>query len=94
MISGIRDAEKELVEPMLCGTEDVLGAVERVASVKCVVLGLQRRGYLWRHRRHGRCRRGRVYRSALEYPTSSMSHQPDDYSKVCAEQRAWEINVQ
>lgn len=91
VISGIKDADKELVQPALQGTENVLNAVDRVHSVKRVVLTSSVVG---------------IYGDAADMAdlgvdafteehwntTSSVSHQPYNYSKVVAEKRACEIN--
>lgn len=90
VIAGIDDAEAELVRPALDGTENVLHAVERTDSVKRVVLTSSVVA---------------VYGDAADMAdaglkafdeshwntTSSVDHQPYNYSKLRAEKRAWEI---
>ena len=90
VIDGITDPQKELVDPALQGTEAVLEACNRVASVKRVVLTTSVAA---------------IYGDAAdmtdlglsEYTeqqwntTSNLEHQPYSYSKTVAERRAWEI---
>ncbi|MFC3105492.1 NAD-dependent epimerase/dehydratase family protein [Salinisphaera aquimarina] len=90
-VTGVRDPERELVRPALEGTQNVLAAVDRTESVKRVVLTSSVVA---------------IYGDAADMAdakidaftedhwntTSSVSHQPYNYSKLRAEQRAWEIN--
>ena len=87
----IKDAQKDLVDPALKGTENVLVSVNATSSVKRVVLTSS-------------C--ASIYGDAKDlqdYPnqtiteeqwntTSSLTNSPYSYSKVLAEKKAWEIN--
>lgn len=86
-----KDPQKDLVDPALIGTENVLNAVNKAGSVKRVVLTSS-------------C--VSIYGDAkdtLAYPnqtmteeqwntTSSLKNSPYNFSKVLAEKKAWEIN--
>ncbi len=89
--SKFTDPQKELVDPALNGTKNVLGSVNRTASVKRVVLTSSCAAII-----------GDAI-DCLDYPngtgteeqwnnTSSLNHQPYSYSKTVAEKAAWEIN--
>lgn len=88
--SRIRDPQRDLVDPALKGTRNVLGSVQRTASVKRVVLTSS-------------C--AAIIGDALDceaYPdgmgteaqwnhSSTLDHQPYSYSKTVAEQEAWKL---
>lgn len=89
--TDVKDAQKELIDPALKGTGNVLNTVNEVESVKRVVLTSS-------------C--AAIYTDAIECQsapngaltediwniTASLNHQPYSYSKTLAEKRAWEIN--
>ncbi len=86
----IKDAQKELVDPALKGTRNVLESVNQVESVKTVVVTSS-------------C--AAIYGDTIDLlkidnqtlteenwnTTSSLKHQPYSYSKVVAEKEAWKI---
>jgi nucleoside-diphosphate-sugar epimerase len=85
-----KDAQKDLVDPALLGTRNVLNAATRSGTVKKVVLtssvaavhgdniDMQEQGLDEFTEEHFNT-------------TSSVSHQPYSYSKVVAEKEAWKI---
>ena len=87
---SVKDAQKQLVDPALRGTENVLNTVNNTSSVKRVVLTSSVVA---------------VYGDAIDAKripnktftennwntTSSVDHQPYSYSKVVAEKKAWEM---
>jgi len=86
----VKDPQKELVEPALKGTKNVLGSVNRTSSVKRVVLTSSVAAIIG------------DAKDCLAFPngsateenwntSSSLMHQPYSYSKTVAEQMAWEI---
>lgn len=89
-VMNVQDPVKDLLDPALKGTENVLNSVNNVASVKRVVLTSSVVS---------------VYGDNIEFAqsgkpafdesdwntTSSTQHQPYSYSKVMAEKRAWEM---
>ncbi len=89
--SKIRDAQKDLVDPALIGTKNVLNTANRIESVKRVVLTSSCAAIIG------------DAKDCLGYPngiateaewnmTSSVEHQPYSYSKTVAEQAAWELS--
>jgi nucleoside-diphosphate-sugar epimerase len=90
VLSGIKDPQKDLVDPAVRGTRNALESANRVSSVKRVVLtssvvsiygdavDLQRDGT-------------DVLTEGDWNTTSSLAHQPYPYSKVQAERAAWEV---
>ncbi len=93
VIKGLKDAQKELVDPAVNGTRNVLEAANRVASVKRIVLTSSVVSI------YGDCQdmhtQGlKAFTEAQWNTTSSVSHQPYNYSKVAAERAAWDIAKQ
>lgn len=90
-INTVKDPQKDLVDPALIGTKNVLASVNRTESVKRVVLTSSCAAII-----------GDAI-DCLAYPngiateeqwnlTSTLDHQPYSYSKTVAERAAWEIN--
>jgi len=89
-ISGLKNAQKELVEPALEGTRNVLESADATESVKRVVLTSSIAA---------------IYGDAVDIQktadgifteedwnfSSSVGHQPYPYSKTMAEKLAWEM---
>ena len=86
-LAGIKDAQKQMVEPALQGTENVLDAVERSGTVRRVVLTSSVAA---------------VYGDNIDLEaaggqlsdqhwneTSTANHNPYSYSKTVAERAAW-----
>ncbi|MFZ4522456.1 MAG: NAD-dependent epimerase/dehydratase family protein [Bacteroidales bacterium] len=89
--SKIKDAQRDLVDPALLGTKNVLGSVNRTESVKRVVLTSSCAAIIG------------DAKDCLGYPngiateaqwnhSSTVEHQPYSYSKTVAERAAWEIS--
>lgn len=86
----VSDAQKELIEPAVKGTENVLNSANEIDSVKRVVLTSS-------------C--AAIYTDAIDTintphgqiteedwnTTASLEYQPYSYSKTLAEQKAWEM---
>jgi nucleoside-diphosphate-sugar epimerase len=88
--SKFSDPQKDLVEPALNGTKNVLASVNRTVSVRRVVLTSSCAAIIGDSK------------DVLDYPgkiateeqwniSSSLDHQPYSYSKTVAEKAAWEI---
>lgn len=87
---NVRNAEKNLLQPAVNGTAEVLEAATRAGSVKRIILtssvaavfgdnaDMQERGLS-------------TYTEGYWNETSSLKHQPYAYSKVMAEKKAWEL---
>jgi nucleoside-diphosphate-sugar epimerase len=89
--SRIKDPQKELVDPALIGTKNVLGSANRTGSVKRVVLTSSCAAII------GDAKDclgypGGIATEAQWNTTSTVEHQPYSYSKTVAEQAAWEIS--
>lgn len=90
VVTNYKDAVKDIIEPAVKGTENVLNSVNRTESAKRVVLTSSIAS---------------TYGDAVEIQntaknefdenhwntTSSETHQPYPYSKVMAERKAWEM---
>ena len=87
-IFGIKDPQKELIDPALKGTKNILASVNKTQSVKRVILTSS-------------C--ASVYDNALETvgtqlkekswnTTSNLKNNPYSFSKKIAEETAWEIS--
>lgn len=92
-VISVKDSQKDLVDPALMGTKNVLESVSKTASVKRVVLTSS-------------C--AAIYGDAkdmLDFPngtateehwntTSSLTHQAYSYSKTLAEKEAWKLSAE
>lgn len=87
-ISGIKDAENELVKPAKEGTRNVLSAVNKSDSVKRVVLTSSVVSIFGDNRDMAE---KKEFTEADWNTTSSAEHQPYSFSKTVAEKEAWEI---
>ena len=91
--SGVKDPQKELVDPALLGTRQVLETVNQQPQVETVVLtssvvavngdACELAG-----------KPGGRFSEADWNTTSSLSHQPYAYSKTLAEKEAWKLHDQ
>lgn len=90
IIRGLTDPQKELIEPALQGTRNVLEAANRVASVKRVMLTSSVVAIYgdYQDMRHTQ---NFIFTEAHWNTTSTATHQPYSYSKTLAEQEAWRI---
>lgn len=87
---AIRDPQKELVDPALLGTRNVLETASRTASVKRVVLTSSCAAIYGDNADVGAAPGG-VLTEAVWNTSSSLGHAPYSYSKTVAEREAWEI---
>lgn len=90
VVTNYKDAVKDIIEPAILGTENVLNSVNKTESVKRVVLTSSIAS---------------TYGDAIDIlntqnnefdeshwnTTSSTTHQPYPYSKVMAERKAWQM---
>jgi nucleoside-diphosphate-sugar epimerase len=89
-ILDIKDPQKELIDPALNGTKNVLGAVNRSGTVKKVVL-TSSVAAVFGDAIECEQTKGKMLDESHWNNTSSLKHQPYSYSKVLAEKAAWEI---
>jgi nucleoside-diphosphate-sugar epimerase len=93
VIDGITDAERELVRPAVQGTRNVLESVNRIGGVKRVVLTSSAASVFGDNSELKSKPRG-MFTEADWNDTSSVDHNPYQYSKVAAEREAWAIHGQ
>ena len=89
-ISGIKNAQKELVEPALDGTRNVLDSMNATESVKRVVLTSSVAAIFGDAIDIRNTEKG-IFTEEHWNTTSSSEHQPYPYSKVLAEKLAWQM---
>lgn len=91
VITGFTDAYEALVRPAVEGTRNVLNAVERTGTVKRVVL-TSSVASVYGDNCDAASRPGNRLTEADWNTTSSVDHQPYQYSKVAAEKEAWKMH--
>lgn len=89
-ISGLKNAQKELVEPALEGTRNVLETVNATDSVKRVVLTSSIAAIYGDAIDIQKTKNGIFTEEDWNF-SSSVDHQPYPYSKTLAEKLAWEM---
>jgi nucleoside-diphosphate-sugar epimerase len=89
-ISGIKNAQSELVQPALEGTRNVLDTVNATESVKRVVLTSSVVAIFGDAIDILKTREG-IFTEEYWNTTSSADHQPYPYSKTLAEKLAWQM---
>ena len=90
-ISYVKDPVRDLLEPAVNGTRNVLESANRVPSVKRVVLTSSCASIYGDNIDLANTPNG-VYTEEVWNTTSSLEHQAYFYSKVMAEKEAWKIN--
>lgn len=86
----VRDVERDLLQPALGGTRNVLGSVNRTPSVRRVVLTSSCAAIFGDNADLAATPRG-VFDETCWNSTSTPRHSPYSYSKTVAERAAWEI---
>jgi nucleoside-diphosphate-sugar epimerase len=87
---GIKDPQKELIEPALEGTRNVLNTANRTPSVKRIVL-TSSIAAIYGDAIDIKTSPGEVFTESDWNITSSPNHRPYCYSKTVAEKEAWRI---
>lgn len=90
IISGVKNAQKELVEPALQGTRNVLETVNETETVQRVVLTSSVVAVFGDAIEITKTEKG-IFTEEHWNTTSSTKHQPYSYSKTLAEKLAWEM---
>ncbi len=93
IVRGIKDPQAQLVEPALSGTRNVLQAANRCDSVKRVVLTTSVAA-VYGDFADIELIDGHAFNEGHWNTSSSLSHQPYNYSKTVAEKEAWDICAQ
>jgi len=87
---NIQNPQKELVDPALLGTRNVLETANRTGSVKRVVL-TSSCAAIYGDNADINATPGGVFTEEVWNSSSSLAHAPYSYSKAVAEREAWEI---
>jgi nucleoside-diphosphate-sugar epimerase len=87
----VKNNQKDLVDPALKGTRNVLESVNETESVKRVVL-TSSVASVYGDNKDAEKIPNRIFTEEHWNITSTLNHQPYSYSKVVAEREAWEIN--
>lgn len=87
-VSGIKDPQKQLIDPALKGTQNVLDTVNATNSVKRVVLTSSVVAIYGDNSDINFTQNG-IFTEEHWNKTSNLKHQPYAYSKTLAEQEAW-----
>ncbi|MCJ8269330.1 MAG: NAD-dependent epimerase/dehydratase family protein [Psychrosphaera sp.] len=90
VLSGIKDPQKELVEPALQGTVNLLSAANNCETVQRVVLTSSIAAVMGDYVEINQAPEG-CFNETCWNETSSLEHQPYYYSKAIAETKAWEM---
>jgi nucleoside-diphosphate-sugar epimerase len=90
-INTVKNPQKDLVDPALIGTKNVLASVNSTETVKRVVLTSSCAAIIGDAKDCEGYTNG-IATEAEWNTTSRVDHQPYSYSKTVAEQAAWEIN--
>lgn len=88
--SNIKDAQKELIDPAVKGTKNVLNTVNATPSVKRVVVTSSCAAIYTDAIDCEKAPNG-ILTEAVWNTTASLDYQPYSYSKTLAEQAAWEM---
>lgn len=89
-ILNVKDPKKELIEPALKGTENVLLQANKTSSVKRVVLTSSCAAIYTDAIDTQNAPGGKITEEVWN-TTASLAYQPYSYSKTLAEKKAWEI---
>jgi len=92
-IDKIKNPEKDLIEPALMGTKNVLQTVNKLSEVKRLVL-TSSVAAVYGDASEINALPGRIFTEKHWNTTSNAKHQPYSYSKTLAEKEAWEIRHQ
>lgn len=88
--SNFKDAQKELIDPALLGTRNVLQQASIAASVKRVVL-TSSCAAIYTDASDCAAAPGGVLTEDIWNSTASLTYQPYSYSKTLAEREAWKL---
>ena len=89
-ISGIKDAQKQLIEPAKMGTKNVLETANEIETVKKVVV-TSSAAAIYGDNADVYDAPDNTFTEKIWNTSSNLKHQPYSYSKTVAEKQAWEI---
>ena len=87
---GVKDAQKDLVDPALKGTRNVLNAASKSGTVKRVVL-TSSCAAIYGDNKDVLSMPNQTMTENIWNTSSSLTHQPYSYSKTVAEKEAWKL---
>jgi nucleoside-diphosphate-sugar epimerase len=87
---NVKDAQKELIDPALKGTRNILKQVNETSTVKRVVL-TSSVAAIYGGAVDIKKTENNLFTEAHWNTTSSLKHQPYSYSKTLAEKEAWKL---
>jgi nucleoside-diphosphate-sugar epimerase len=90
-IEKIKDAKKELIDPAVKGTRNVLESAEKAGTIEKVVL-TSSAAAVYGDANDIKEHKETVFSEKHWNTSSSISHQPYSFSKVSAEREAWAMN--
>ena len=90
-VMDVKDPQKDLIDPAVKGTQNVLETVNKTPSVKRVVL-TSSCAAIYTDAIDCQSVPGGVLDEKTWNTTASLDYQPYSFSKTLAEKRAWEIN--
>lgn len=93
LIGKIYDAQSQLVDPALRGTENVLNAVNATPSVNKVILTSSVVS-LYNDAKEAKQKPNKTFTPADWNEGATPNYQPYNYSKTIAEKKAWDIHSQ
>lgn len=88
--TDVKDPQKELIDPAVKGTANVLNSANKTASVKRVVLTSSCAAIYTDATDCQKAPNG-ILTEEIWNTTASLEHQPYSYSKTLAEKKAWDI---
>ena len=86
----IKNAQKELIDPALKGTENVIRTANKISSVKRIVL-TSSVAAMYSDASECQWYKNNEITESVWNKTASLSYQPYSYSKRLAEEKAWEL---
>lgn len=89
--SNFKDPQKELIDPAVKGTANVLEQANKTPDVQRVVV-TSSCAAIYTDAKDSAKAPGGVLTESVWNTTASLEYQPYSYSKTLAEQKAWEIN--
>lgn len=92
-ITDVKDPQKELIDPAVKGTENVLEQANKASSVKRVVL-TSSCAAIYTDCSDLELTPNGVFTEDIWNTTASLEHQPYSYSKTLAEREAWRIQAE
>lgn len=90
LLSGIKDAKKQLIDPSFDGTRNVLDMVNKISSVKKVIF-TSAISAVYGDITDIENTKDNVFTEAYWNKSSNLKHQPLGFSKTVAEREAWRI---